>query len=285
MMIELLKRLISFPIRHVPTLRKKFWTQFYNFTARIIDHEDFIYMNLGYADLEERAEKINLEDPHQLNRFSEQLYQHVAGAIDLRDREVLEIGSGRGGGSAYIMQSFKPKTLTAVDISGVAIERCRHRHKIYGLSFQQADAESLPFEGHRFDAVVSIESSNVYSSRARFLAEVRRVLRPQGYFLYADMVNPLVDQMSIENLHQLLNHCGLNLLNAENITANVLKARELLSESSLYRERLAQWGRSSKKRSPLMNSIFCLKGSACYERLKTGQTQYGCWVMQKPELC
>lgn len=282
-MVELLKRLISYPIRYLPSLRKRFWTQFYNFVARAVDHDDFIYMNLGYADLDARTDELNLEEPGELHRFSDELYRHVAGAVDLRDQDVLEIGCGRGGGSAYVMQSLKPRTLTAVDISGRAIERCHERYQIEGLSFQQADAESLPFEDDRFDAVVSVESSNVYSSRARFLAEVRRVLRPKGYFLYTDMANPWLDKMSIENLHELLNHCGLSVLKAENISRNVLKARELLSESSQYRECLARWtGSYGTKRTQLLSDIFCLKGSACYQRLETGETEYWCWVMQKP---
>ena len=36
------------------------------------------------------------------------------------------------------------------------------------------------------DVVLNVESSHCYGSMPRFLAEVRRVLEPRGYFLHAD---------------------------------------------------------------------------------------------------
>jgi SAM-dependent methyltransferase len=38
-----------------------------------------------------------------------------------------------------------------------------------------------------FDAVINVEASHCYPSLPRFLAEVARVLRPGGHFLYADV--------------------------------------------------------------------------------------------------
>jgi ubiquinone/menaquinone biosynthesis C-methylase UbiE len=51
----------------------------------------------------------------------------------------------------------------------------------------QGDAENLPFDDESFDAVINIEASHLYPQLPRFLAEVARVLRPGGHFLYADL--------------------------------------------------------------------------------------------------
>ena len=51
----------------------------------------------------------------------------------------------------------------------------------------QGDAENLPFVDQSFDAVINIEASHCYPGFPRFLAEVARVLRPGGHFLYADL--------------------------------------------------------------------------------------------------
>ena len=51
----------------------------------------------------------------------------------------------------------------------------------------RGDAENLPFPDQSFDAVINIESSHCYPRFPRFLAEVARVLRPGGHFLYADL--------------------------------------------------------------------------------------------------
>ena len=56
-----------------------------------------------------------------------------------------------------------------------------------GLDFVCGNAENLPFADQSFDAVINIEASAYYPQFPRFLAEVARVLRPGGHFLYADV--------------------------------------------------------------------------------------------------
>ncbi|MBV8178737.1 MAG: methyltransferase domain-containing protein [Mycobacterium sp.] len=48
------------------------------------------------------------------------------------------------------------------------------------------DAENLPLPDASFDAVINVEAAHAYPHLSRFLAEVARVLRPGGDFLYAD---------------------------------------------------------------------------------------------------
>ena len=50
----------------------------------------------------------------------------------------------------------------------------------------QGDAQNLPFPDESFDAVINVEASHQYPDFPRFLAEVARVLRPGGHFLYTD---------------------------------------------------------------------------------------------------
>ncbi|MGH8326438.1 MAG: class I SAM-dependent methyltransferase, partial [Steroidobacteraceae bacterium] len=67
------------------------------------------------------------------------------------------------------------------------VDFCRKRHNLPGLDFVQGNAENLPFANQSFDAVINIEASLNYPRFPRFLAEVARVLRPGGHFLYADV--------------------------------------------------------------------------------------------------
>jgi ubiquinone/menaquinone biosynthesis C-methylase UbiE len=61
------------------------------------------------------------------------------------------------------------------------------------LDFVQGDAQNLPFPDESFDAVVNVEASHQYPDFPGFLAEVTRVLRPGGHFLYTDSRrNPVV---------------------------------------------------------------------------------------------
>src|SRR5438105_963866 len=145
----------------------------------VLDKEELlIYMNFGYVDLDPHAQEIELRDEDEKSRYCIQFYHHVAGSIDLRGLDVLEVGCGRGGGASYIMRYLKPKSMMGVDISEKAVAFCKRFHAVEGLSFRFGDAEVLPFEDNTFDAIVNIESSQCYGSMDRFLNEVYRVLRP-----------------------------------------------------------------------------------------------------------
>jgi ubiquinone/menaquinone biosynthesis C-methylase UbiE len=83
-------------------------------------------------------------------------------------------------------RTFRPERYTGLDLNGAGIRFCQQRHQIEGLIFVQGDAENLPFEPNTLDAVVNVEASHCYPDFPRFLAEVARVLKAGGHFLYAD---------------------------------------------------------------------------------------------------
>ena len=55
-----------------------------------------------------------------------------------------------------------------------------HARGLSGVTFQEADAEELPFADASFDAVVSNLCLHLVTDADRMLAEVRRVLKPSG---------------------------------------------------------------------------------------------------------
>ena len=130
---------------------------------------------------------VPLEAPDEPNRYSIQLYHRTASQVDLSSKQVLEVGCGHGGGASYLTRTLKPASYTGLDLNPAGVAFCRERHKLAGLDFVQGDAENLPFPDQSFDAVVNVESSLYYPRFPRFLAEVARVLRPQGHFLYTDI--------------------------------------------------------------------------------------------------
>jgi hypothetical protein len=77
--------------------------------------------------------------------------------------------------------------------------------------------------------VLNVESSHCYGNVAQFVAEVARVLKPGGVFAMADFRSP--EQMSA--LEALLRaQAGLELVEAEDITSNVLDALDVRSAAS-----------------------------------------------------
>jgi SAM-dependent methyltransferase len=168
-----------------PLTKRLLWRGWYQFLAARYRDPSWTFMNYGYRPPEPVAPLV-LDPADEADRSCIQLYDVVSGAVPLAGREVLEIGSGRGGGASYVARYLKPRRMVAVDLSTRAVALCRARFDLPGLSFQEGDAEQLPFGDRAFDAVLNVESSHCYGRLPVFLREVRRVLRPGGEFLYAD---------------------------------------------------------------------------------------------------
>jgi len=157
----------------------------YRFLSQLLIRDDVLFLNYGYE--ENPPMSLSLTAADEPDRFPIQLYHRTATQVDLAGKDVLEVSCGHGGGASYLMRTLHPATYTGLDLNTVGIEFCRERHTLSGLNFVQGNAESLPFPDRSFDAVVNVEAAINYQDVPRFFAEVERVLRPGGRFLYADI--------------------------------------------------------------------------------------------------
>lgn len=224
-------------------------------------------MNFGYMELDPKTPQLELDPALEPERFSVQLYHHVAGAADLAGKDVLEVGSGRGGGSAYIHRYLKPSSTTGIDFSASAVDFCNDRHRIDGLTYKVGNAQSLPFDDHTFDVIVNVESSHTYVSMETFLKEVMRVLRPEGYFLFTD-IRPTP---AVETLRRQLHDADLSLMKETNISQNVVKALRLYND---YKYSLF------KAKIPQLIAKY-IKNYSGIRDLESGKSQYLSFVLQK----
>ena len=96
----------------LPGLKKKLWQAWYDYLAASHRAPEWTFMNYGYAA--PGAEKLALAEADEPDRHWIQLYDHVAGAVDLTGCTVLEVGSGRGGGSSFIKR-ITPNVVAALD--------------------------------------------------------------------------------------------------------------------------------------------------------------------------
>jgi ubiquinone/menaquinone biosynthesis C-methylase UbiE len=147
--------------------------------------DDVVFLNYGYE--EDPPMGVPLAASDERNRYGIQLYHRTATQADLSGKQVLEVSCGHGGGASYVVRTLRPASYTGLDLNADAIAFCRKRHRLPGLNFVHGDAESLPFADESFDAVINVEASHGYPNFPRALAEVARVLRPGGHFLYADL--------------------------------------------------------------------------------------------------
>lgn len=166
-------------------------------------------------------------------RFQVQLYVELLKLVEVRPTRngvahVLEVSCGRGGGLGHLVRSLSQGQIRAIglDSSSHAIAFCKQRYAAApNLSFVQGNALHLPFKDGSLDVVINVEASHAYGDDAAFLQEVRRVLSPQGRFLYADYRT----RRKIPRLEQLALASGL-AGELRDITKNVVSACELDAE-------------------------------------------------------
>ena len=63
----------------------------------------------------------DLQPDDEAERYPIALYRHVATLAPVAGRDVLEIGSGRGGGASYVARYLKPRRMVGIDLSGKAV--------------------------------------------------------------------------------------------------------------------------------------------------------------------
>ena len=113
----------------------------------------------------------------------------VAAAKLRGDERLLDAGCGPG----HTAMAFAPHVgeVVALDLSDAMLEQGRGLAADRGLTnveFRQGDAEHLPFDDDSFDRVTTRYSAHHWPHPAAALAEFRRVLRPGGRLLLADVV-------------------------------------------------------------------------------------------------
>ena len=164
-------------------LRELFFRKWYWYISKIDRNSEILLMNFGYHDPDQ---PIDLSDEYEKNRFSIQLYHQLVSRGDVSGKNICEIGSGRGGGLAYIHKRFKPASSVGIDLNHRAVNFCNTYYRLPGMRFLQGNAQAIPFEKETLDVVLNVESSHRYDQFSIFLAEVYRVMKKGGYLLLTD---------------------------------------------------------------------------------------------------
>ncbi len=251
-------------------LREKMFKIWYWYISMVDKNADILFMNYGYNDTDQ---KIKLKEQNEANRYSVQLYHHLACEADLDSKNIVEIGCGRGGGLSYITEKFSPATALGIELNKKAVSFCNKYYSLDGLSFLQGDAQNLNLENNSFDVVINVESSHRYPRMSAFLGEVSRILRPGGYFLFTDFRR----ENEIEDMKKELELCELTVLKERIINKEVIAALELDDE----RKR-----QLVKKLTPKFLHKTALNfggaiGSETYDRFVSNKFVYFSYVLKK----
>lgn len=208
----------------MPSLQQLFWKVWYQYISGRIGADSVNFLNYGYMPPEGNTLELQAED--EINRPAIQLYHHVASGADLRNKDVLEVSCGHGGGASFIKRYHQPKTYTGIDQNPKAIERNKKNYQHLDIDFRVGDAQDLDFPENTFDAVINVEASHCYPRQDAFFKSAYRVLRQNGHLLYADFRTP---EHTLRLEHDIT-RAGFQIKSKTNITPHVVRALQLTSE-------------------------------------------------------
>ncbi len=253
-----------------PVVMKSFGKYGFPFFTRRLGADKVLFINWGYE--EDPPMALPLAESDEPDRFPIQLYHRTATQVDLGGKRVLEVGCGHGGGASYLVRTLRPASYTGLDLNPAGIDFCRKRHQLPGLDFVQGDAQNLPFPDQSFDAVINVESSHLYPRFPRFLAEVARVLRPGGHFLYTD----LRPRVCIAEWEEALAEAPLRQLSCADINAQVLRGAEKNSQQTLdLIDRLPGFLHG------LVHKVAQVHGSGLHRAVRSGDVSYRVYCFVK----
>jgi len=178
-------------------------------------------MNYGYHNINQQ---IAIDEYNEKNRFSIQLYHHLASEVEIKNKEIVEIGCGRGGGLSYIANKFSPHSAIGIDVCRKAISFCNNYYSgEKKLLFLRGNAQKILLENNSCDIVINVESSHRYNNMKAFLQEVYRILRSGGYFLFTDFRC----SNKINEIKMLLKMCNFEILKEKFINNEIVTALQM----------------------------------------------------------
>jgi phosphoethanolamine N-methyltransferase len=109
---------------------------------------------------------------------------------DLRNKRVLDIGSGVGGVDLLLVEEHGAAEVVGIDVEAELVDEARRLVRDHGLDsrirFELVEPGPLLFAGESFDVVFSKDAMVHIPDKAALYAEVLRVLKPGGLFIAAD---------------------------------------------------------------------------------------------------
>ncbi len=162
-------------------------------------------------------------DVYDQRYADEQERKYQAALADISARgTILDVGCGTGLFFRYVQPEVEE--VVGIDLSGQLLRRARDRAKTFGnVSLVQADADHLPFDDCKFNAVFAFTVIQNLSKPLATLKEIHRAAAKGSDII----VTGLKKSFSLENLEQLLKDADLRLVlvrSDEKLACYVLQA-------------------------------------------------------------
>lgn len=130
-----------------------------------------------YAPIYEKA-------MHMDKKYYGYMYDRIP--VIIKDKEVLEIATGPGLLAKHV--AHFTKKMLATDYSDGMIKEAKKGEYPNNLTFEVADATSLPYNDNSFDVVIIANALHVMANPDKALKEIDRVLREDGVMIAPNFV-------------------------------------------------------------------------------------------------
>ena len=130
-----------------------------------------------YAPIYEKA-------MHMDKKYYSYMYDRIP--VIIKDKEVLEIATGPGLLAKHV--AHFTKKMLATDYSDGMIKEAKKGEYPDNLTFEVADATSLPYTDNSFDVVIIANALHVMANPDKALKEIDRILREDGVMIAPNFV-------------------------------------------------------------------------------------------------
>lgn len=154
-------------------------------------YEDILHrLKLQAVDLN-NVKRSDISGVDEFHVRGAEVSRELASSVDLMGASVLDVGCGLGGPCRMLADTYDCST-TGIDLSNEYIRTAKNLSDLVGLqdktTFVQGDATNLPFEDQAFDVVWTQHVQMNIPDKRKFYAEIHRVLKTGGYFLFYDIL-------------------------------------------------------------------------------------------------
>jgi len=136
-------------------------------------------------------EKLAMNNPVRAmiqRRVEIPLLEQLGGRLEGLD--VLEIGCGQGVGTQLILERLGARKVVAIDLDKTMLRRAQRRLANYRedrLELRIGDVTNIDSDKQAFDAVVNFAAIHHVPDWQAAIAEISRVLKPGGRFLFQEV--------------------------------------------------------------------------------------------------
>jgi 2-polyprenyl-3-methyl-5-hydroxy-6-metoxy-1,4-benzoquinol methylase len=145
----------------------------------------------------------------------------------LKPKRILDVATGKGGFIEFVLQTcMNCKSIVGVDISHATLAAARKRTANSAASYVAMRGEQLAFADNTFDVVCISNSLHHLTNPEITLAEMKRVLKPDGTFIITEMFKD--NQSQTQMTHIMLHHWWADIDTAQGKTHNRTLSRQQL---------------------------------------------------------